>query len=62
MTTFQNDVEKWTSSVEEKVLISIKTLASESFQNCSKHFLGVSQPTVGKTLQDFVTEFMTKKI
>jgi len=33
---------------------SIKTLASESFQNCSKYFLSVSQPTVGKTLQELV--------
>ena len=47
-------------SIEEKVLISIKTLASGSFQNCSKDFIKVSQPTVSNTLQAF-TDCLTKK-
>ena len=48
-------------SIEEKVLISIKTLASGSFQNCSKDFIKVSQPTVSNTLQAF-TDCLTKKL
>ena len=47
-------------SIEEKVLISIKTLALGSFQNCSKDFTKVSQPTVSNTLQAF-TDCLTKK-
>ena len=39
--------------VEEKVLISIKTLASGYFQNCSNDFIEVSQLTVSNTLQAF---------
>ena len=37
-----------------KVLISLKTLASGSFQNCSKDFMHVSQPAVSHVLSDFV--------
>ena len=37
---------KMDQSIEEKVLISIKTLTSGSFQNCSKDFIKVPQPTV----------------
>ena len=37
-------------TIEKKVLISIKTLASESFQNCSKDFIIVSQRTVSNSL------------
>ena len=47
-------------SIEEKVLISIKTLASESFQNFSKDIIKVSQPTVSNTLQAF-TDCLSKK-
>ena len=47
-------------SLEQKVLICLKTLGSGSFQNCSKDFLGVSQPTVSKTLRVF-TDCMAKK-
>ena len=46
-------------TTEEKVLISMKTLASGSFQNCSKDFLNVSQPTVSKCLDDFVEALLT---
>ena len=38
-------------SIEEKVLISIKTLAS--FQDFSKDFIKVSQPTVSNIVQAF---------
>ena len=47
-------------SVEQKALICLKTLESGSFQNCSKDFLGVSQPTVHKTMPVF-TDCMAKK-
>ena len=47
-------------SVEDKVLISLKTLASGSFQNTSKDFLNVSQPTVSKVLSCF-TDSMVRK-
>ena len=47
-------------SIEKKVLISIKTLASGSFRNCSKDFIKVSQPTVRNSLQAF-TDSITKK-
>ena len=36
-------------SIEEKILTSIKTLASVSFQNCSEDFIKVSQPTLSNT-------------
>jgi len=35
------------------MLISLKTIASESFQNCTKDFIGVPQPIVSKTLNAF---------
>ena len=41
-------------SLEEKVLISLKTLASGSFQNSSKDNIDVAQTTVTKVLNDFV--------
>ena len=41
-------------SVEHKVLISLKTLASGSFQSTSKDFICVSQPTVSKVLDSFI--------
>ena len=40
-------------SLENKVLLCLKTLGSGSFQSCSKDFLGVSQPTVSKQLSLF---------
>ena len=43
MICLEKDAEKSDLRVEEKVLISLKTLASGSFQNCSKDFLSVSQ-------------------
>ena len=43
-----------------KVLISLKTLASGSFQNCSKDFMHVSQPTVSRVLSDFVNSIVSK--
>ena len=41
-------------SLEEKVLICLKTLGSGSFQNTSKDCLNASQPTVSKFLTKFV--------
>ena len=43
-----------------KVLISLKTLASGSFQNCSKDFMHVFQPTVSRVLSDFVNSIVSK--
>ena len=40
-------------TLEEKVLICLKTLGSGSFQNCSKDFVQVSQPRVSKMLTSF---------
>ena len=40
-------------SLEQKVLICLKTLESGSFQNCSKDFINVSQPTVSQVFSDF---------
>lgn len=48
-------------SLEQKVLICLKTLASGSFQNCSKDFLSTSQPVVSKLMKAF-TEAMVKKL
>ena len=47
-------------TVEEKVLLSLKTLVSGSFQKCSKDFLKVSQPTVSKTLALFTDVISSK--
>ena len=44
--------------IEEKVLISIKTLTS--FRKFSKDFIKVSQPTVSNTVQAF-TDCLKKK-
>ena len=41
-------------TLEQKVLISLKTLGTGSFQNSSKDYFGVSQPVVSKTLSQFV--------
>ena len=43
-----------------KVLISLKTLAFGSFQNCSKDFMHVSQPTVSRVVSDFVNSIVSK--
>lgn len=40
-------------SVEEIVLIALKTLASGSFQNSSKDSINVAHPTVSKVLNEF---------
>ena len=40
-------------TLEEKVLICLKTLGSESFQNCSKGFVQVSLPSVSKIFTSF---------
>ena len=45
--------------LKQKVLICLKTLGSGSFQNCSKDFINVSQPTVSQVFSDF-TENMVK--
>ena len=45
--------------LEQKVLICLKTLGSESFQNCSKDFIDIAQSTVSRVLSDF-TETMAK--
>ena len=47
-------------TVQEKVLISLKTLASGSFQNSSKDALNVSQPTVSVVLDQFVNALNKK--
>ena len=41
-------------SLEQKVLIYLKTLGSGSFQNCSKDFIDIAQPTVSQVLSEFV--------
>ena len=41
-------------SLEQKVLICLKTLQSGSFQNCSNDFIDVAQPTVSQVLNKFV--------
>ena len=40
-------------TLQEKVLICLKTLESGSFQNCSKDLAQVSQPSVSKTVTSF---------
>ena len=47
-------------TLEEKVLLSLKTLASGSFQNSSKDYLDVAQPTVSTVLNDFVNAIVPK--
>ena len=47
-------------SVEHKVLISLKTLASGSFQHSAKDFLRVSQPVVSRTLEAFANALIKK--
>ena len=44
----------------DKVLISLKTLASGSYQNCSKDFMHVSQPTVSRVFTSFVNSIVSK--
>ena len=41
-------------SLEKKVLLSLKTLGTGSFQNSAKDLFGVSQPLVSNVLGDFV--------
>ena len=40
--------------LEDKVLLSLKNLASGSFQNSVKDILNASQPTVSAVLKEFV--------
>ena len=44
----------------DKVLISLKTLASGSYQNCSKDFMHVSLPTVSRVFSSFVNSIVSK--
>ena len=44
----------------DKGLISLKTLASGSYQNCSKDFMHVSQPTVSSVFSSFVNSIVSK--
>ena len=48
-------------TLEQKVLVCLKTLASGSFQNCSKDFVNTSQPVVSKLLTAF-TDSMVKQL
>ena len=50
-----------TLTVEEQVLISLKVLASGSFQNSLKDDINVLQPTVSKVLSNFMDGFISKK-
>ena len=45
-----------------KVLISLKILASGSYQNCSKDFMHVSQPTVSRVFSSFVNSIVSKAL
>ena len=47
-------------NLQEKVLLCLKTLESESFQTCSKDFIKVSQPTVSRILSSFVDAVVDK--
>ena len=47
-------------TIEEKVLISLKTLASGSFQNSAKDNVNVAQPTVSKVIGDFLEGILKK--
>ena len=47
-------------TVEEKVLISLKTLASGSFQNSAKDNINVSQSTVSRVPGAFADEMVIK--
>ena len=44
----------------DKVLICLKTLGSGSFQNCSKDFVHVTQPTVIRVISAFVNSIVSK--
>ena len=48
-------------TVEQQVLISLKQLASGSFQNSKKDNLNVSQPTVSKVFSNFMESLISKK-
>ena len=53
---------RWrTLTVEEQVFISLKVLASGSFQNSSKDDINVSQPTASKILSNFMDSLISKK-
>ena len=41
-------------SLEQKVLICLKTLGWGGFQNCIKDFIDVAQPNVSRILSDFI--------
>lgn len=45
-------------TVEQQILIALKTLASGSFQNSSKDSINVSQPTVSVVLGNFLDAFL----
>ena len=47
-------------SLQQKVLVCLKTLGSGSFQNCSKDFVEISQPCVSKLLTAFTTSMTGK--
>jgi len=47
-------------SVEEKVMISLKTLASGSFQSSVKDLFAATQPTVCRCLNEFVEILINK--
>ena len=64
--SLQHDLQRknhgWrTLTVEEQVLISLKALASGSFQNSSKDDINVSHPTVSKVLSNFMDSLISKK-
>lgn len=48
-------------TLEQKVLVCLKTLASGSFQNCSKDVIKTSQPVVSKLMTAF-TDSMEKRL
>ena len=49
-----------TLTVEEQVLICLKLLASDSFQNVSKDYIDISQPTVSRIFKKFLQSLCSK--
>ena len=47
-------------SLEDKVLVCLKTLASGSYQNSSKDFMFISQATLSRILSLFVAAMVKK--
>lgn len=47
-------------TVHQKILISLKTLGSGSFQNTSKDFISISQPTVSRVLDSFLSAIVKR--